>query len=168
MHHSLAPELLIKTLCSSVHSDNRAFTGAVSLALLATYALLLLIVFVNMLIAIVSETFSEVKRIEHLQIIRNMAGWLCEAENRYADSSFSDLTHEQLLHDCNSRIGCFIHVLVPAAADAARRTPQQKPECASSQQVSSLRQEVAELRQLLGAQSQMMQQLLERLAQPER
>jgi hypothetical protein len=51
-----------------------------ALLVLGVFAVLVLIVLVNMLIAIVSETFKEVKRNEPMQMLRNKAYLISEIE----------------------------------------------------------------------------------------
>ena len=74
----------------------------------ACYGVLVLIVLVNLLIAIVDETFSAVKESEADQILRNKALIIDEIESTLDGACVRDL---------NARVlRPYVHVLVPQAA----------------------------------------------------
>lgn len=76
-----------------------------AVALLCCYAVLLLIVLVNLLIAIVSETYDTVRTTEENQILRNKALIIDEIESTLPPACVQELNARILLP--------FVHVLVP-------------------------------------------------------
>jgi hypothetical protein len=79
-----------------------------ALILLVVYCVLILIVLVNMLIAIVSETYTDVKQTESLQMLRNKASVIDEIESILPEACRREL-NGQLLQP-------YVHVLVPQQA----------------------------------------------------
>lgn len=95
------------TLYEILQLDTVVSKLAVTLA--CVYALLVLIVLVNMLIAIVDETYSSVKRSEQDQILRNKAMIIDEIESTLPRTCIDELNQRILLP--------YVHVLVPQQAD---------------------------------------------------
>ena len=79
-----------------------------ALILLAVYGVLILIVLVSLLIAVVSQTYTDVKASESLQMLRNKASVIDEIESILPEACRREL-NGQLLQP-------YVHVLVPQQA----------------------------------------------------
>ncbi len=105
---SLAPGALpVPTRCASPARMNEdSWGGVISLALLVLWSLLLIIVLVNFLIAVVTNTFQAIKDREELQHLRNTAAVIDEIEGRTGgrQGPQQDGTGDRP----------FLHVLMPA------------------------------------------------------
>ncbi|KAI8473405.1 MAG: Ion transport protein-domain-containing protein [Monoraphidium minutum] len=104
-------DLSYDTLKSIMRLNTVAARLAVTLA--AGYGVLVLIVLVNLLIAIVDETYGVVKESEADQILRNKALIIDEIESTLTDKCIQDLNSRVLLP--------YVHILVPQQASASRR-----------------------------------------------
>jgi ABC-type uncharacterized transport system permease subunit len=140
----------------------------VELLLLAVFCALAVIVLINMLIAIVSSTFKAVKKKEDAYMLRNYATIIDEIERSLADSWRQYFNYKNQLG--------FVHVLEPQAVswlaedvrirDRAGSGNAAWQVLASNQlkgveaELAAMRQEMAELKDVL----QVQQKLLQRLA----
>ncbi|KAF6261993.1 hypothetical protein COO60DRAFT_1699557 [Scenedesmus sp. NREL 46B-D3] len=101
-------DVQFSTLKTIMNVNTVASRLAVILA--CVYALLLLIVLVNLLIAIVDETYGTVKEGEADQMLRNKALIIDEIESTLTDAVVQDLNSRVLLP--------YVHILIPQAARA--------------------------------------------------
>ncbi|WIA22614.1 hypothetical protein OEZ86_009594 [Tetradesmus obliquus] len=101
-------DVQFSTLKTIMNVNTVASRLAVILA--CVYALLLLIVLVNLLIAIVDETYGTVKESEADQMLRNKALIIDEIESTLTDAVVQDLNSRVLLP--------YVHILIPQAARA--------------------------------------------------
>jgi hypothetical protein len=82
--------------------------ACIILVLLSIYYVLVLIVLVNLLIAIVSRTFKDVKRTEEAHMLRNYAAIIVELEIMMSEQQCKELH--------GGALGRFVHVLEPQQA----------------------------------------------------
>ncbi len=123
-----------------------AVVSRITLLLMAAYAVLVLIVLVNLLIALVSCTYRTVKAGEQAHMLRNHAVIIAELEALMDEAERRDLNE--------GRLGRFLHVLEPQqAADWLLRRQQEPASCGDRQQGA------AQQSALVQAQGQPLQQL---------
>jgi hypothetical protein len=135
----------------------------VAVVVLVTYGVLLLVVLLNMLIAVVSHMFAEVKELEDLQTLKNQAAFICRLDvSMCNDYHTLHLLFGYLLDRCNERMGRSIHFLTKKMHAHALVLQHQQQQGGVQQQ--GAQQELAGLKDVVAAQGQVMQQLRDQLA----
>lgn len=95
-----------------------------AVVLACVYAVLVLIVLVNLLIAIVDETYGTVKESEADQMLRNKALIIDEIESTLTDAVIEDL---------NSRYWCVVTVVASVAMGGPPRVSRRTSRCGCQQ-----------------------------------
>ena len=136
-----------------------SLAGAIGLGLLVLYSLLVIIILINLIIAVVSAGYEDVKESEELHYLRNKAAFVDEVEGRMAaghtQQDEKPYLHVLTLHQQPTALG---------GASPEQQLEQQRKEAAESleamhRRMDRLQQEMAQgQRQVLEALSALAQQ----------
>ncbi len=133
--------------CAIAAADS--WGGGISLALLMLWSILVIIVLVNFLIAVVTNTFQTIKDREELQHLRNQAAVIDEIEGRMAGRQ----GQQQAVRDDRP----FLHVLTPR-----QEVEQQRGEGgAAHPEAQRIEQLQRDVRGLVQGQQQLEEQLVQ-------
>ncbi|KAG2451828.1 hypothetical protein HYH02_003604 [Chlamydomonas schloesseri] len=93
-------------LMDMIYEDQAWYVPRLSVLLMSAYGILMLIVLVNLLIAIMNDTYDRIKETEEIEVLHNRARLIVDLESLLT-KDMRDKLQERLLGD-------YLHVLVPA------------------------------------------------------
>ncbi|KXZ52570.1 hypothetical protein GPECTOR_9g614 [Gonium pectorale] len=93
-------------LLDMLHTEGAWYVPRLSVMLMSVYGILMLVVLVNLLIAIMNDTYDRIKETEEIEVLHNRARLIVDLESLLT-REMRDKLQERLLGD-------YLHVLVPA------------------------------------------------------